>query len=229
VSVGCPEKSQDLAESLKEGLALLDRERDVIYLLSDDLPLVSPQWAVAMQSALAEENEGVVMAVGEQPRYSMGLYRRGVLEHLADFLKTNPEQPLERVLAEKRITFLPAENLASSQSMAMVSVDSVEGYLEALSALEMIDPSHPAITVELYGNLRIQTGCDLLPMRCERLGGICDILRRVYPAQDRLIPDAESLAAHFRFSINGKTVSTNPDLVLSAGDHVILFSATVGG
>ena len=56
-----------------------------------------------------------------------------------------------------------------------------------------------------------------------------DVLRRVHPEAERLLPKNGAVADYFRFSINGGDVTTSLHHPLVEGDHLILFSATVGG
>ncbi len=88
---------------------------------------------------------------------------------------------------------------------------------------------HPAVTLELFGSLRLMTGRDVLPMRADTIGTAVTVLKRVCPQALRLLPEGAALSENFRFSINGHTVTTDLATALREGDHVILFSASVGG
>ncbi len=88
---------------------------------------------------------------------------------------------------------------------------------------------HPAVTLELYGSLRLKTGRDVLAIRAETIATAVAVLKRVCPQALRLLPEGAALAENFRFSINGRTVTTDLATALREGDHVILFSASVGG
>jgi len=108
------------------------------------------------------------------------------------------------------------------------SQDSVQ-HRRALVETGVCQSIHPAVTLELYGNLRLKTGRDVLPMRAESIATALAVLKRVCPQAERLLPQGAALAEHFRFSINGRVVTTDITTALQEGDHVILFSASVGG
>jgi molybdopterin converting factor small subunit len=87
----------------------------------------------------------------------------------------------------------------------------------------------PAVSLELYGGLRLRTGCEVLPLHAETVGAALEALRRIFPVVERLLPNHEELGEYYRFSINGKTVTTDLEQPLAEGDQLILFSASVGG
>lgn len=93
----------------------------------------------------------------------------------------------------------------------------------------LCDPAAPEITVELTGALRLRTRCALLPLHAASIRDAVDVLLKVCPQAARLIPDPATVAEHYRFSINGRTVTADPAHALTAGDHVLLFNASVGG
>ena len=87
----------------------------------------------------------------------------------------------------------------------------------------------PAISLELYGGLRLRTGCEVLPLKAGTVGAALEALRRIFPAAERLLPADGELGEYYRFSINGRTVTTDLEQPLAEGDRLILFSASVGG
>ena len=87
----------------------------------------------------------------------------------------------------------------------------------------------PAVSLELYGGLRLKTGCEVLPLRAGTVGAALDALRRIFPVVERLLPADGEMGEYYRFSINGKTVTTDLEQPLAEDDHLILFSASVGG
>ncbi len=87
----------------------------------------------------------------------------------------------------------------------------------------------PAISLELYGGLRLRTGCEVLPLHAATVGAALEALRRIFPVVERLLPNTGELGEYYRFSINGKTVTTDLEQRLVEGDRLILFSASVGG
>lgn len=87
----------------------------------------------------------------------------------------------------------------------------------------------PAVSLELYGGLRLKTGCEVLPLQAGTVGAALEVLRRIFPAAERLLPTDGEMGEYYRFSINGKTVTTDLEQPLVEGDQLILFSASVGG
>ena len=89
--------------------------------------------------------------------------------------------------------------------------------------------AHPAVSVELYGTLRIRTGRPALALRADSIRTALRLLREALPELARHLPPEEELPHTHRFSINGGAVTTDLDTPLREGDHVVLFSASVGG
>lgn len=87
----------------------------------------------------------------------------------------------------------------------------------------------PAVTVELYGGLRLKAGCRTLPLRAHTVGEAVAVLRRVCPALDRMMPDGAALVEHYRFAVNGSHIVRDLAHPLHEGDRLILFDASVGG
>ena len=100
---------------------------------------------------------------------------------------------------------------------------------EAMTAAGWCPAAAPAVTLELSGSLRLDSGCELLALRAGTLGEAAGLLLRAYPALARLIPDEAILRQHYRFSLNGKRITSDPAEPLRDGDHVLIFSASVGG
>jgi hypothetical protein len=99
----------------------------------------------------------------------------------------------------------------------------------ALVRAGLCDPAHPAVVVELYGALRLKSGLERLPMHADTIAGAVGVLQRACPELRRLLPAGEALSEHYRFSINGRGVTGDLSFRLSEHDHLILFSASVGG
>jgi molybdopterin converting factor small subunit len=99
----------------------------------------------------------------------------------------------------------------------------------ALAALGLCDAARPAVTLELYGGLRLRAGCRMLPLHAATVGEALEVLRAACPRAGRLLPAAGELGEHYRFSLNGRTVTADPAQPLQAGDRLIVFSASVGG
>jgi hypothetical protein len=88
---------------------------------------------------------------------------------------------------------------------------------------------HPAVTVELYGSLRLKAGRELVPMRADTIATAIMVLRRAHPPLSKLLPEGDALTENFRFSVNGRAITTDLSAPLHEGDRLILFSASVGG
>jgi hypothetical protein len=104
-----------------------------------------------------------------------------------------------------------------------------DGFREQLIHRGICQADHPAIEFELYGSLRIRTGFAQIPLRADSIRTAVLALLRLQPAIERLLPPVDHLADSHRFSINGSAVTTDLDTPLREGDHLILFSASVGG
>ncbi len=104
-----------------------------------------------------------------------------------------------------------------------------EGYRRLLVQARICDAAHAAVTLELYGGLRIRTGCAQIPMHAATVREALAVLYRVLPGAERLLQSPDALSEHFRVSINGDQVTADLDRALHAGDRLILFSASVGG
>jgi molybdopterin converting factor small subunit len=131
------------------------------------------------------------------------------------------------VPANGAAALLPADVCA--RLVPPVAPESPEAARAALAVLGLCDPARPAVTLELYGGLRLRTGCRALPLHAGTVREALDVLREVYPKSRRLMPDDGAADGHYRFSINGRDVTADEAHVLRAGDQVIVFSASVGG
>lgn len=120
---------------------------------------------------------------------------------------------------------LPPELLAELGASAL----SVEECRAALVRLGYCTAGHPAVTLELYGSLRLKTGWEMLPLHANTVGEAVEILRHIHPKAARLLPAPVEIEKHFRFAINGGAVTGDVSHRLRDGDHVVLFSASVGG
>lgn len=102
-------------------------------------------------------------------------------------------------------------------------------YRRLLVERNICNEALPAVIVELYGNLRIKSGCSQIPLHASTIREAIALLYRVLPRAERLLHRPEEITEHFRFSINGHEVTTDLDHRLRDGDRLILFSASVGG
>jgi hypothetical protein len=109
------------------------------------------------------------------------------------------------------------------------AADTAESCRAALAALGLCDAARPAVTLELYGGLRLRSGCRTLPLHAGTVGEALVVLRAVYPKAARLLPADGSADGHYRFSLNGRAVTDDATHSLREGDHLIVFSASVGG
>ena len=99
----------------------------------------------------------------------------------------------------------------------------------ALAAAGLCDAALPAVTVELYGGLRLRAKCAGLPLHAATVGEALTVLQSALPNVRRILPAGGELTAHYRFAVNGTTVTTDLGYVLREDDHQIVFSASVGG
>ena len=87
----------------------------------------------------------------------------------------------------------------------------------------------PTVTLELYGGLRVKTGCKVLPLHANTIAAAISILCRLYPKARAMLPNDEELGKFYRFSINGGLITSDPLHRLEQEDHLICFNASVGG
>jgi molybdopterin-guanine dinucleotide biosynthesis protein A len=224
VTVGppCPAASFP-GGALAEAHRLLPADAGPIAVITADLPYLNAGYLGELFAALAPEADGICAAEGERRHPLLGVYRREVLERL------NGGAGMDAPWEGLRMGTIPAEPVAGGGATIATRLESPEEYRRALTHLGFCDAAHPAITLELYGNLRIKTGCESLPMRGDRVETAFRVFRAVYPEAGRWLPETEALPEHFRFSINGSEVTTSLDHPLRENDQLILFSATVGG
>ena len=100
---------------------------------------------------------------------------------------------------------------------------------QALTERGLGSREHPAVSVELYGSLAIRSGKSRVALRADTIRTALAVLAAAEPILARLLGPAAKLAETHRFSINGRTITTDLDAPLKAGDHLIVFSASVGG
>ena len=113
--------------------------------------------------------------------------------------------------------------------MVQTAAVSDQGIRDQLIQQGICQPDHPAIRVELFGTLRVRSGQSYVPMHANTIRTAMSALMRSHPGIARLLPPLDQLSDSHRFSINGKTVTTDLDTPLREGDTLLLFSATVGG
>jgi hypothetical protein len=198
-----------------------------ILLLTTDFPYLDEVWIESLFGALSTGCDQVCVVEGERVVPLLGVYRREVLRNVERLQQAAPAPPHAPQHGRRR--FVPAPAVSGAEATTATRVASPEAYRSALAYHGLCDGSHPAVTLELYGNLRLKTGCGRLPIRGDTVGTAFRVFRRVFPEAERLLPDGEGLSEHFRFSINGGDVTTDLAHPLREGDHLILFSATVGG
>ena len=213
-------------ETVRMALDSLPPAVSEVLLAPADLPYLDEAWVSRMFDALGPENDEVCLVEGERRLPLPAAVRRAAMNgaEMAALLD-GAEQPARTA----RRAFLPLEPVGRGGASVATRMDSMEGYRRALVHHGFCDSSQASITLELYGNLRIKTGCEHLPIHAATVLGALEVLRRVYPEAERLLPEDASVAEHFRFSINGGEVTTALHHSLVEGDHLILFSATVGG
>ena len=232
VGAPCPEPSMPtcaLEQALRLFPATIQSEAvRTVAVFTADLPYLEASHLQELSKALPREADGICVADGERKHPLLGVYRR---EALARACKSGGHKDGAAFWEMLRIHSMPAAGVAADPpGLTIVTrLDSPQAYRRALAHHGLCEPTDPAITLELYGNLRIRTGCGALPMRAGDVGTAFRVFRAVYPEAARWMPENEDLPEHFRFSINGGEVTTNLDHALQENDQLILFSATVGG
>lgn len=227
VTVGpvIPESTVSLG-ALGEGLALLPKTADAVAVISAEYPYLSGDWLRSLLGALQEGADGVYTAQGSHAHPLLGVYRADALRRAT---VESPGENFSDWVADARMSTLQAPPACNGSATVATRLESPEDYRRALGHLGYCDPSHAAVTLELVGNLRVRTGCALLPIHGDTIGTACAVLRRVVPETERLLPGEDELTRHFRFAINGGEVTNDLAHPLRDGDQLMLFSATVGG
>lgn len=211
---------------------------EFVVVLTADLPYLDAGNVDALFAALPAEADGVCMVAGEERLPLLAVYRRDALGRAHGMERRIEPGGVSEGAAPwegLRMHEIPAPTVSgggpgAADGLTIASrLDSPEAYREALGHHGFCDPAHPAITLELYGNLRIRTGCGTLPIRADKVDTAFRVFRAVYPEAAKWLPENDSLPEHFRFSINGGEVTTRLDHPLNENDQLILFSATVGG
>lgn len=106
---------------------------------------------------------------------------------------------------------------------------SAEDYRELLVEKGLLDGTHPRVTLELSGRVLMKLGCVRVPLHaCDPAQAVA-ALERIFPEAEKLLGGQNDIAQHFRFSINGGNVLSDLGHPLKAGDHLLLFNASVGG
>ncbi|MCZ6532880.1 MAG: NTP transferase domain-containing protein [SAR324 cluster bacterium] len=199
-----------------------------VAVITSDLPYLTAAWVERMFDALEPQADGLCVCEGEQRLPLLAVYRPRLFKDARSSGEGAADGASELPATEK-LAVLPAETLHNGSATVATRLDSPEAYRRALAHLGFCDASHPAVTLELYGNLRIRTGCGQLPLHGDSVATVCQVLQRVYPEAAKWLPATEQLTEHFRFAINGGEVVTALDHPLRENDHLIVFSATVGG
>ena len=225
VAMTPPRSAADGArEALLAALPSFPPDVTEIAVATSDLPYLDSAWIERMFEALAPGADAVCVVEEGRRRPLLAVYRA---QALRDAEAAGPDAPAP--WEGPRVEELPAGPVHNGSATVATRVDSPEAYRRALAHLGFCDGAHPAVTLELYGNLRIRTGCGELPIHGDSVRTVCRVLQRVYPESCKWLPEPEQLAEHFRFSINGGEVVAELDHPLRENDHLILFSATVGG
>ena len=213
VTIATPSKDASISQVLSTALEALSPTIQSVALLRADLPYLTDAWLHDQFSAVLKNTENDVDARLKVP----GVFSREAFEKMA-----TAGHPPE----------LAGQSSTGTGSMGTLPTSPVvdnPGYRDALTHMGFCQPEHPAVTMELYGNLQMKTGSRELPCRADTLGTLHQILLAVFPEVNRLLPQAEELSAYYRFSINGEVITVDLNHPLKDGDQVMLFSATVGG
>lgn len=111
----------------------------------------------------------------------------------------------------------------------LVAAPTPEAFRAALVRRGWCDGRQAPVVVELYGGLRLKSGCDRVPLHADSVAEALAALERACPEVRRLLPPGPELLEHYRFAVNGRHVVSDLAHPLRPGDHLILFSASVGG
>jgi molybdopterin-guanine dinucleotide biosynthesis protein A/molybdopterin converting factor small subunit len=216
------------AQVLAAVLATFPDSAAKVVVITSDLPYLSAAWLERMFNALQPQADGLCVSEGERRLPLLAVYRPRLFRD-AQSSAPGATEGAGALPAMEKLADLPAETLHNGSATVATRLDSPQAYRRALAHLGFCDASHPAVTLELYGNLRIRTGCGQLPLHGDSVATVCQVLQRVYPEAAKWLPKPEQLPEHFRFAINGDEVVTDLDHPLRENDHLIVFSATVGG
>lgn len=199
------------------------------------LPYLDAGWLTGLFEALAPAADGVCAVEGERRLPWLAVYRAAALaappRKGAQGAGDGLAAPDGAALIGAGMTILPHPVAPAGPAGCTVAtpLDSAEAYRRALAHHGLCDSAQAAVTLELFGSLRIRTGAADLPIHADTVGRALQALRRICPETEKLLPPEGELGEHFRFSINGQTVTTELAHPLREGDRLILFSATVGG
>ncbi|MBI4081585.1 MAG: NTP transferase domain-containing protein [Candidatus Lambdaproteobacteria bacterium] len=216
--------------ALAEAAAHLPPEATTIVALTGDMPLLTPACIDPLCRALEREpGDGVVWAArGEAGSALLVAMRRAALVKAAPRLRQG-ESP-ERVFEAQRCASASLGVAGNGHPTdALLAVRNPAGLRRTLVTLGLSDPAKPAVTLEVYGQLRLTTGCAAFPLHAETVGAALAALRRIDPEAARGLGEDGAWIEHFRCAINGQQIIVDPDHPLRTGDRLVLFSAAVGG
>ncbi|MBT5018821.1 MoaD/ThiS family protein [bacterium] len=87
----------------------------------------------------------------------------------------------------------------------------------------------PVIQVEFYGVPKLKAGIASTQVEANTVAELLEQLKQVVPSfADACLKD-DQLATDYLLNINGKSFTRDASTQLSAGDHVLILSADVGG
>jgi len=225
VKAPLPAGSRPPARAVAEAAALLPDAVQEVAVLTGDLPHLTQRWLAGLFGAYAPGRGGVCAREGARLNPCVGVYGRDALR-----AGVVPPEPEARLLAgEGGLAGFPAEPEAEGLPSPAAAVRDAATYRRALAVLGFCDPRAPAVTLELYGSLRLRTGCAALPLHAATVGAAVEALRRVYPELARTLGAPAGWGEHFRVAVNGGSVTTDAGRPLREGDALVLFSAEVGG
>ncbi len=208
--------------------ALLPAAAETVVVLTGDLAFLTTSWLERLTAALEPGHAAICAAEGAAWNPWAAVYRRAALRDGGAFARRCAAGDAAHPVGPE-LGLFPALPDAAGQPGPALPVRDEDTYRRALAWLGLCDPAAPAVTLELYGNLRIRTGCAGLPIHAGTVAAAVAALFRVHPEAGRLLGPPERLGEHFRFALNGEAVTTDPEYPLRAGDRLVLFSAAVGG
>lgn len=85
------------------------------------------------------------------------------------------------------------------------------------------------ITVEFLGVPRLRAGIDSCRMKCGKIRDVLSQVQACFPGLTDLLTESGQLAPWYRLAVEGVKFVDDLDLLLGAGQKLLIVSADVGG
>jgi molybdopterin-guanine dinucleotide biosynthesis protein A len=204
---------------LAAGLAAATSE--ALYVTSCDVPFLRPGVVRLLFERLGEADVAVAEAEGRLHPLA-AVYRRSVLPQVRALLAEGRLRPVFLYERVPTVRVPEADLRAVDPELATLANLNTPEDLTAARAFSRV-------RLELFEGARLRAGVGALDVPARTLGEALDELARRCPG---VVPDVVvggALAPHWRASLNGRAIVTDPATPLADGDAVLLFSALVGG